>query len=112
MNILAACILSIALVLRAAPVCAAPVQTAAFVMMSDCEGAPKHHDGQPDQNGEDAARSCHACAFPPVAIAVLAQPASVIVIQSISASEQLTGGALKPPTPPPRGGGTQRLFNI
>jgi hypothetical protein len=46
MKILAACFLAIALILRAAPICAAPVQTEAVAMMADCEGVPDHHDGK------------------------------------------------------------------
>lgn len=102
MKLLAACIFAIALMLRAAPICAAPIQTETIVMMADCEGAPNHHDGQRGQKSDDAARSCHACTFPPVAIAALTQPARVIAVQNLVASEQLAGGALKPPTPPPR----------
>lgn len=71
-------------------------------MISDCEGAPSHHDEQRGQKGDAAARSCHACAFPTVVIAVLTQPARVIAVENLSAGEQLVGGALKPPTPPPR----------
>jgi hypothetical protein len=102
MNILAACIFVIALMLRAAPICAAPVQTATEAMMADCEGAPGHHDGQSGQKGDEAARSCHACAFPPVAFPVLIQPERVVAVQNLVTSAQLAGSALKPPTPPPR----------
>ena len=91
MKLLAACIGAIALILRAAPICAAPIQTETIVMMVDCEGAPNHHDGQRGQKSDDAARSCHACTFPPVAIAALTQPARVIVLQNLVASEQLAG---------------------
>lgn len=110
MKILAACFLAIALVLRAAPICAAPVQTEAVAMMADCEGVPDHHDGKSGQKGDDAARSCHACAFPPVATADLTQPLRVIAVQNLLASAQLAGGALKPPTPPPRRHGANYFF--
>ncbi len=109
MKVLAACIFAIALILRAAPICAAPVETEAVAMMSDCEGAPAHHDGQRGQKGEDAARVCHACVIAPVVIAVLAEPVQAVAVLNFSASEQLAGGALKPPTPPPRGRGTHHL---
>ena len=79
-------------------------------MMVDCEGVPDHHDGQGDQKGDDAARSCHACAFPTVATADLTQPLRVIAVQNFSASAQLAGSALKPPTPPPRSRGTHYFF--
>ncbi|WRH76759.1 MAG: hypothetical protein RSE16_04635 [Sphingobium sp.] len=102
MKTLAACFIAIALVLRVAPICAAPVQTEAVAMMGHCEEIPNHHDGKGGQKGDDAARSCHACAFPPVATADLAQPLRVIAAQNFSASTQLAGGVLKPPTPPPR----------
>ena len=102
MKIVAAFVLAIALIMRAAPICASPVQTETVVMMADCDEAPDHHDGQNGQKGDDAARPCHACAFPPVAIGVLKQPARVIAVQNFAASEQLAGGPLKPPTPPPR----------
>lgn len=110
MKILAACFLAIALVLRAAPICAAPVQTEAVAMMADCEGVPDHDDGKGAQKGGDAARSCHACAFPPVAIADVTQPLQVIAIQIFLATAQLAGGALKPPTPPPRRRGAHYFF--
>jgi hypothetical protein len=111
MKILAACFLAIALVLRAAPICAAPVQTEAVAMMADCEGVPDHHDGKSGQKGDDAARSCHACAFP-VATADLTQPLRVIAVQNLLASAQLAGGALKPPTPPPRRRGAHFFQSI
>ena len=103
MKVLAACILAIALMFRAAPICAAPVQNETIGMMPNCEGAPNHHDEQRGQKGDDVARACHACAFAPVAIAVLTKPALAVEILSISASEQLASGVLEPPTPPPRG---------
>lgn len=102
MKMLAACIFAIALVLRAAPICAAPVQTETVATMADCEDIPDHHDGKGGQKGGDAARSCHVCAFPPVATADLTPPLRAIAVQNLLASAQLAGGALKPPTPPPR----------
>jgi hypothetical protein len=111
MKILAACIFAIALVLRAAPICAAPVQTETIAMMADCEDVPDHHDGKGGQKDGDAARSCHACGFPPVATADLTQPLRVIAVQNLLASAQLAGGALKPPTPPPRRRGAH-FFSI
>ncbi|OYY68191.1 MAG: hypothetical protein B7Y44_09960 [Sphingomonadales bacterium 28-55-16] len=102
MKILAACVLAFALVLRAAPICDAPFQSEIIAMTADCEDASDHHEGKGGKNGGDAARSCHACAFPPVATANLTQPLRVIAVQNLLASAQLAGGALKPPTPPPR----------
>lgn len=102
MKILAACIFVIALMLRAAPICAAPVQTATEAMMADCEGAPGHHDGQSGQKGDDAGRSCHACAFSLETNAVLIQPERVVAFQHLVTAAQFAGSALKPPTPPPR----------
>lgn len=112
MKILAACFLAIALVLRAAPICAAPVQTETIAMMADCEDIPDHRDGKGGQKGGDAARSCHACAFPPVATADVTQLLRVIAVPNLSASAQLSGGALKPPIPPPRRHGAHYFFNL
>lgn len=112
MKMLASCIFAIALMLRAAPICAAPVQTEAVAMMADCEDFPDHHDGKSGQKGGDAARSCHACAFPPVATADLTQPLRVIAVQNRLASAQLAGDALRPPTPPPRRRGAHYFFNL
>jgi hypothetical protein len=112
MKIIAACIFAIALMLRAAPICAAPVQAGAGTMMAVCEDFPNHHDGKGGQKGDDAARSCHACAFPRVATTDLTQPLRVIAVQNLSASAQSAGGALKPPTPPPRRRGAHFLFNL
>lgn len=103
MKFLSACIIAIALFLRAAPICAAPIQADATAMMPDCEQTPTHHDEQPGQKGNDAARSCHACVFPPVECVILEQPFMVFAVPALPAVKQLTGGALKPPTPPPRG---------
>jgi hypothetical protein len=112
MKILAACFLTIALVLRAAPICAAPVQIETIAMMADCEKDPDHHDGKGGQKGGDAARSCHACAVPPTATADLTQPLRVIAVQILSVSAQLASDALKPPTPPPRRRGAHYFFNL
>lgn len=71
--------------------------------MSDCEGASDHHDGESGQRGDDVARVCHACVFPLVVIAIHAEAVQAVAVLNFSASEQLAGGALKPPTPPPRG---------
>lgn len=102
MKVLAACLLAIALMLRAAPICAAPVQTDAVTMTADCMAVPDHHDGQGGKKNDDATRSCHACAVPPVAIADPPQSLQVNEVRNFSASTQLAGGAVKPPTPPPR----------
>lgn len=102
MKILAACMLAIVLMFRAAPICAEPVQADTIVMMPDCGGSPNHHERQRGHKGDDVARVCHGCAFPPVAIAVLTKPAAVVAILSIVASVQLASGVLEPPTPPPR----------
>ena len=110
MKILAACIFAIALILRAAPICAAPAQTETIAMVADCEDGPDHHDGKGGKKGRDAARSCHACAFPLVATADLTQPLRVIAVQNLLASAQLAVGALKPPTPPPRRRDLHYLF--
>lgn len=112
MKILAACIFAIALMMWAAPICAAPIQTEAVAMMADCEDVPDHHHGKGGQKGGDPARLCHACAFPPVATADLTQPVRVIGVQNLLASAQLAGGALKPPTPPPRRRGAHYFFNL
>lgn len=102
MKLLTACIIAIALFLRAAPICAAPIQAEAVAMMADCEQAPTHHDEQPGQKGGDAARACHACVFPPLANTTLEQPAMVFAVPALAAIKQMSGGALEPPTPPPR----------
>lgn len=102
MKLLAAFVLALSLFLRAAPICAAPVEAEAIAMMPDCEQASTHHDEQPGQTGSDAARACHACVFPPVENSVLKQPEVVFAVLPLPAVKQLTGGTLKPPTPPPR----------
>ena len=102
MKLLAALVLALSLFLRAAPICAAPVQAGATAMMLDCEQAPTHHDEQPGQKGSDAARACHACVYPPVTTTLLKKPAMVFAVLAPPPVKQLTGGALKPPTPPPR----------
>jgi hypothetical protein len=102
MKILIAFVLALSLFLRAAPICATPVQAEATAMMPDCEQAPKHHDEQPGQKGSDAARACHTCVFPPVARTALEQPVMVFAAPPPPAIKQLRGAALKPPTPPPR----------
>lgn len=102
MKALAACVLALSLFLRAAPICATPVQAEATAMMADCEQVPTHHDEQPGQNGSDAAPACHACVFPPVENSVVTQPEVVFAVLSLPAVKQLAGGAIKPPTPPPR----------
>jgi hypothetical protein len=102
MKAFAACILALALFLRAAPICATPVQDATVAMMPDCEQAPTHHDEQPARKGSDAARACHACAFPPVAEARLEQPVVANAVVTDSVIEQLKSNSLKPPLPPPR----------
>ena len=102
MKLLAAFVLALSLFLRAAPICATPVQAEATAMMPDCEQAPTHHEEQPGPKGSDAARACHACVFPPLENSVVRQPEVVFAVLTLSAVKQLTGGAIKPPTPPPR----------
>jgi hypothetical protein len=102
MKLLASFMLAFSLFLRAAPICATPFQAEVIVMMPNCEQAPTHHDEQPGQKGSDAARACHACVFPPLENAILKQPIMVFAGLAVPAVKQLTGGALKPPTPPPR----------
>ena len=113
MKTLAAYLLVIALVLGAAPMCAAPAQAEAVAVMAGCEDAPRHHEEQHGRKGDDMARACHTCAFPPVANPVLAQPKPAVAVPINHAVDQLSGGALKPPTPPPRvaGGLSLSTFN-
>jgi hypothetical protein len=102
MKVLAALVLSLSLFLRAAPICATPVQAEAIAMMPGCEEAPTHHNEQPGQKGSEAARACHACVFPPVANTGLNPTIMAFAVPALPAVKQLSGGALQPPTPPPR----------
>jgi hypothetical protein len=102
MKILIAFVLALSLFLRAAPICATPVQAEATAMMPDCEQAPTHHDEKPGQKGSDAGRACHACVYPPVANSALKQLVTVFAAPTLTAVKQLASSAIKPPTPPPR----------
>lgn len=102
MKALTACILAMALIFRAAPICAAPSQVEVVAPMPGCKDALNHHDEQPGQKGDEAARACHPCAFPPVVNTTLTQPPTAAAVPTNQVIEQLTGSALEPPTPPPR----------
>lgn len=102
MKLLAACFLALALILRAAPICATPSRVEAVAAMPGCDEVPVHHGEQPGHKGHDAARACDTCAFPRVAENQLSQPRFVIEAMRRSDIVLLKGDALKPPTPPPR----------
>lgn len=103
MKMLAACLLAIALTFRAAPLCAAPVPGEAVVSMPECSETTAHHTGDHRPTDRDTAAVCHACVFPPVAAAPLAQPVSSnAAVPAMRRVSQLAGDALKPPIPPPR----------
>lgn len=102
---------AIALIFRVTPICAAPVAVAitqgeAAAAMPGCEDMTIHSDKHPTkqqgQKDKDAARACHVCAYSLISNATLTKPAIVPAIVVVNAIEQLTGGALKPPIPPPR----------
>ena len=71
--------------------------------MPDCEHSMANHEGDEGKKGQDVARTCLSCVFPPASDVGLLQPvrwaAAVLRVQSAS---QLSGGALDPPVPPPR----------
>jgi hypothetical protein len=111
MKALAAFVLALSLFLRAAPICAKPVQADATAMMPDCEQGPKHHGDKPGRKGSDTGRTCHACVYPPEAKSALKQPLMIFAVPVSPAAKQLTGAALKPPTPPPRVAPTRDFDN-
>lgn len=110
MRILATLLLAIALILRAGPICAAPgdgtMTKSEPTAMHSCDDMPvdnaKHPIKQHGHTGKDAARVCHACAYPLMANSVLPKRVLARVVLCADAAEQLAGSALKPPIPPPR----------
>ena len=102
MKFLAACFLVAAIIFRAAPICASPVAADAVTLMADCDDTASHHDQGRSQKGEDTARACHACVFPPFARTVFYHPMPLVAVPHVDAVAPVTGGMITPPTPPPR----------
>ncbi len=103
MKLLAACLLAVALVFRAAPLCAAPVVAEAAVSMPDCDHSTTDHEGDEGKKGQDMARACLSCVFPPATDVGLLQPVRwAATVPRVQPASQLNGGALEPPVPPPR----------
>ena len=102
MKLLAACFLAIALVFRAAPLCASPVTADAVMTMSDCDDAAGHHGEKQNQNDDGAARACHACVSPPVASPVFNHPMPPTSVPNNTVITRFAGRMAEPPTPPPR----------
>jgi hypothetical protein len=101
-KLLAACLLAIALVFRAAPLCASPVATEAVAAMPGCDDMTGHHDEERGQSEQDAARAYHACAFPPVTSAAFNHSMPPADVPSSEAVAGFSGRMAEPPTPPPR----------
>ena len=102
MKFLAACFLGVALIFRAAPICASPMAADAVVLMAECDDTTSHHGDERGQKGESAARACHACVWPPIASAVFYHPMPLVAVLHVDAVTPVTGGLIEPPTPPPR----------
>ena len=102
MKLLAICLLAIALVFRAAPICASPVNADAVTAMPGCEDAAGHDDDKQSEKREDAVRACHACISPAVASSVFTHPMLPTAVLNIKTATQFAGRLAKPPTPPPR----------
>ena len=103
MKFWAACILVIALVLRAAPICATPTAAEAASAMPDCDHSTTGDEKDQGKTDQDAMRNCPSCVFPPSASAVPAKPIQLAAtMPRLQPATQLSGGALKPPVPPPR----------
>ena len=101
MKLLAACFLAIALVFRAAPLCASPVTADAITAMPDCDDGAAHHD-ESGQKEEGAGRACHACVSPPAASAVFDHPMPPTGSPISRVITRFAGRIAEPPTPPPR----------
>lgn len=104
MNILGACLLAIALIFRAAPLCAEPATVEVAAAMAGCEGTSSdREDDDHNQQGDDWARSCHACNFSLGFHPSIAEPLLwTAAVPSLRSAVIITSGALKPPVPPPR----------
>ena len=102
MKLLEICLLAIALIFRAAPLCASPVNADAVAAMPDCDDAAGHHGDQQGEKREDAARACHACISPAVASSVLIHPMMSTAVLNIKTATRFAGRLAEPPTPPPR----------
>ena len=108
-------ILALALVFRAAPICAAPPEAPHVIMAANCENMADQGAPESDHDKGKAAQICHACAF-----AVSEQPSSLgawfwkAPAVLVPSQRQMAGTMRKPPTPPPRLGSasTFQHFNI
>lgn len=109
MKLLAACFLAIALIFRAAPLCASPVTADAVAGMSDCGDTVGHHDEERGQKGKDAARACHACVSPPVFSSVFDHSMPPTAAPDIETIIRFASRMTEPPTPPPRFGSANHL---
>lgn len=113
MKFLAACFLTIALLFRAAPLCAVPIAEEQMETMPGCEHPETPDKKMPDQKNHDAARTCQSCVFPFAVEAVLAQPLPPLEIaRRLQTAPQLSGNALKPPVPPPRTANRANFQNL
>lgn len=103
MNILGTCLLAVALIFNAAPRCAEPAAELATAM-AGCDGTSSDHDDDNHhQQGDVGARGCHVCNFSLVFYPGFAEPLLWTgAVPSVRSAVLLTGGALKPPVPPPR----------
>ena len=102
MKLLANCLLAIALIFRAAPLCASSVNADAVTAMPGCEDAAGHHDNKQGEKREDAARACHAYISPAVASSVFTHPMLPTAVLNINTATRFAGRLAEPPTPPPR----------
>lgn len=103
MKMLTTLLLTLALAIRPAPLCAAPVATEVASSMPECNGSMADHENDQSKKGQNAARVCPSCVVPPASAAFAEMPQLLAVdVLLAQLAAQLRGGALKPPVPPPR----------
>ncbi len=103
MKVMGLVLLALALLFRAAPICAAPLETVHVTMEANCEGMADRGAPKSDHDRGKAGQVCHVCVFPifgqrPSLTAWFWQAPAILA----PPQRQLAGTLREPPTPPPR----------